>query len=233
MGRESEAKMKNPATVTRLDATNMALVRKTVVPHSMDLILLDAPCSGERHLLDNPAEMASWTPGRSKSNAQRQLQLLLSAAQLIRGGGRVVYSTCSISPLENDDVVDEFLAKLKKHFQRYNLSGVFNEAEPVVVGTSADEFTSPFLDQKCARCFNYPNPWDVLKPEKTRRGWMILPDANEISAGPMYVSVLDFVPSIRTLARQEASPQRSSLLQSLESSSEDESDNEESGEEKT
>ena len=76
-----------------------------------DRILLDAPCSGERHLINSPEEMKLWSPARSKNLAIRQYSLLASSLAVVRLGGRIVYSTCSISPLENDAVISRLLKK--------------------------------------------------------------------------------------------------------------------------
>jgi 5-methylcytosine rRNA methyltransferase NSUN4 len=78
---------------------------------AFDRILLDAPCSGERHLLADPSEMSQWSPARSKNLAVRQYALLASALQVVRHGGRIVYSTCSISTIENDSVIARLLKK--------------------------------------------------------------------------------------------------------------------------
>lgn len=80
-------------------------------PEAFDRILVDAPCSGERHLLERPSEMSEWSPRRSEGLAARQYALLCSALLALRGGGRLVYSTCALSPLENGDVVAKFLKK--------------------------------------------------------------------------------------------------------------------------
>ncbi len=74
-----------------------------------DRILVDAPCSGERHLLASPQELARWSLKGSKRLAMRQHALLCSAADCLRPGGRLVYSTCSISEVENDLVIDKLL----------------------------------------------------------------------------------------------------------------------------
>lgn len=74
-------------------------------PGAYDRVLVDAPCSGERHLLHSPKELERWSVKGSKRLAIRQHALLCSALDSVRPGGRVVYSTCSISPIENDDVV--------------------------------------------------------------------------------------------------------------------------------
>jgi 5-methylcytosine rRNA methyltransferase NSUN4 len=78
---------------------------------AFDRVLVDAPCSGERHLLADQEEMKLWSTARSKNLAVRQYALLASALAVVRPGGRVVYSTCSISPLENDAVVARLLKK--------------------------------------------------------------------------------------------------------------------------
>ena len=76
-----------------------------------DRILVDAPCSSERHVMHSGEEMMTWAPSRSRKMAERQVRLLLAAVRALRPGGRVVYSTCSLSPTENDDVVEAVLAK--------------------------------------------------------------------------------------------------------------------------
>lgn len=78
-----------------------------------DAILVDAPCSGERHLLSRPKELATWTLTRSKGLAIRQHALLCSALEVTSPSGYILYSTCALSPLENDHVVEKFLKKRK------------------------------------------------------------------------------------------------------------------------
>jgi 16S rRNA C967 or C1407 C5-methylase (RsmB/RsmF family) len=78
---------------------------------SFDRILIDAPCSGERHLLSDAAEIGEWSTARSRNLSVRQYALLASSIAVVKPGGRIVYSTCSISPRENDDVVARLLKK--------------------------------------------------------------------------------------------------------------------------
>lgn len=80
-------------------------------PGAFDRILLDAPCSGERHLLESPGELSTWSPKRSENLAKRQYGLLTSALLALKPGGTLLYSTCSISPLENDGVIERLLEK--------------------------------------------------------------------------------------------------------------------------
>lgn len=89
-----------------------------------DRVLLDAPCSSERHIIhaqsraamsgNTAEEMARWRPGSSKNMAKIQLALLLTALRAVKIGGRVVYSTCSISTEENDGVIEKMLLQLQK-----------------------------------------------------------------------------------------------------------------------
>lgn len=74
-------------------------------PERYDRILIDAPCSGERHLLEHPVELEKWTPARSKNLSKKQYGLLTSGILALKQHGRLLYSTCSISPQENDGVI--------------------------------------------------------------------------------------------------------------------------------
>lgn len=81
-----------------------------------DRILIDAPCSGERHLLADESAVKEWKASKSEKLAQRQYALLTAALIALKPGGRIVYSTCSISPLENDQVIARLLKKKKDQF---------------------------------------------------------------------------------------------------------------------
>ena len=76
-----------------------------------DRVLLDAPCSSERHLLEEDPSMNDWKESRTKQLGPRQYSLLCAALLALKPGGTLVYSTCSISPLENDEVVARLLKR--------------------------------------------------------------------------------------------------------------------------
>lgn len=78
---------------------------------NFDRILIDAPCSGERHLLAKESELKKWTAKRSKRLAARQYGLLCSGLLALKKGGHMLYSTCSLSPFENDEVIAKLLKK--------------------------------------------------------------------------------------------------------------------------
>ena len=76
-----------------------------------DKILVDAPCSGEGMFRKEEAAVTDWTEDTNAICANRQLEILASAAGMLRPGGRLVYSTCTFSPVENEGVISEFLWK--------------------------------------------------------------------------------------------------------------------------
>lgn len=76
-----------------------------------DAILVDAPCSSEWHWLKEPKLLEHWRPTRSKRLAIDQYALLASALTLLKIGGRCLYVTCAINPMENDKVIEKALAR--------------------------------------------------------------------------------------------------------------------------
>jgi 16S rRNA (cytosine1407-C5)-methyltransferase len=81
-------------------------------PPLFDRILLDAPCSGDGTFsLSERTSFAHWSPGFVSKAARLQRKLLVTAAALLRPGGRLVYSTCALARAENEDVITDFLAQ--------------------------------------------------------------------------------------------------------------------------
>jgi 16S rRNA (cytosine1407-C5)-methyltransferase len=94
-------------SVTGYDAARLCRIRKDWY----DAILLDAPCSSERHVLNAPHALSEWTRARTRQLAMRQWSLLSSCFLMLKPGGCLVYSTCSISQIENDGVVQRLVEK--------------------------------------------------------------------------------------------------------------------------
>ena len=73
-------------------------------------ILVDAPCSGEGMFRKNPEAVNEWSPNQVLVCAKRQSEILENAAQMLMPGGSLVYSTCTFSREENEDVIIQFLS---------------------------------------------------------------------------------------------------------------------------
>ena len=76
-----------------------------------DKVLVDAPCSGEGMFRKEEAAVTDWSVETVQMCANRQREILESAAKLLRPGGRLVYSTCTFAPEENEETVESFLGK--------------------------------------------------------------------------------------------------------------------------
>ncbi len=80
-------------------------------PGEYDAVLVDAPCSSERHWLQKDEWLANWRVSRTKRLAVTQWCLLASACDAVKVGGFVLYLTCALSEQENDGVIDKALKK--------------------------------------------------------------------------------------------------------------------------
>lgn len=78
-------------------------------PEGFDAVLVDAPCSGEGMFRRDPETRKEWTASKAKGCAARQREILADAASLVRAGGRLVYSTCTYNPEENEENVRWFI----------------------------------------------------------------------------------------------------------------------------
>lgn len=76
---------------------------------SFDRVLLDAPCSGTGTLRRNPEIRYRLAAENIDQLARQQLLMVQNAAATVRAGGRLIYSTCSVEPEEDEQVVDSFL----------------------------------------------------------------------------------------------------------------------------
>jgi NOL1/NOP2/sun family putative RNA methylase len=74
-----------------------------------DKILVDAPCSGEGMFRKSASARRDWSPEHTLYCAQRQTAILDSAAQMLKPGGLLAYSTCTFNPLENESTLAHFL----------------------------------------------------------------------------------------------------------------------------
>ena len=78
-------------------------------PEFFHKILLDAPCSGEGMFRKEEALARDWSPEKSRELAGIQRELILQAADMLRPGGQLLYSTCTFAPEEDEGVVSWLL----------------------------------------------------------------------------------------------------------------------------
>ena len=76
---------------------------------SFDCVLVDAPCSGTGTLRRNPEIRWRLTPVDVASLAKQQRQILSQAVRMVKPGGRLIYSTCSVEVEENEDVIAQVI----------------------------------------------------------------------------------------------------------------------------
>lgn len=77
-----------------------------------DKILLDAPCSGEGMVyMQSENALRYWSIKKAKALSKLQKKLIVSAYKLLKPGGTLVYSTCTLEPMENEEVVDHLLER--------------------------------------------------------------------------------------------------------------------------
>jgi len=90
---------------TCMDTTRLA---KTF-PHTFDMIMVDAPCSGEGMFRKDENAIDEWSIENVEKCAVRQAEILENAAILLKNGGYIVYATCTFSLEENEMMIDSFL----------------------------------------------------------------------------------------------------------------------------
>ena len=83
-------------------------------PNFFDRILVDAPCSGDGIVRKDQNMLTYWSPQDAQHLAQQQKGLLRAAYQMLRPGGTLVYSTCSLSLEENEEVLLGLLRRYKE-----------------------------------------------------------------------------------------------------------------------
>ncbi|WP_343799937.1 RsmF rRNA methyltransferase first C-terminal domain-containing protein [Bacillus carboniphilus] len=101
--------------IERMGITNAVVTNETPerlaqrFPSYFDRILVDAPCSGEGMFRKDPQACAEWSLENVAVCSSRQQDILEHASTMLRPGGRLVYSTCTFSPEENEGVISQFI----------------------------------------------------------------------------------------------------------------------------
>jgi len=89
-----------------------------------DKILVDAPCSASGTFITNPNVFNSWDQGKVNLLSRLQKQLLQAASKCLKDGGEIVYSTCSLDPEENEEVIDYAVKNLRLKTEGIKIKGI-------------------------------------------------------------------------------------------------------------
>jgi 16S rRNA (cytosine967-C5)-methyltransferase len=119
---------------------------------SADLVLIDAPCTGTGTWRRNPDAKWRMRPGALEVRLKDQAEVLDRAAGLVKPGGRIVYVTCSVLPVENGEQVKAFVARHPE------FSVVPPEQTAAVLGDKAADFAAAALAS--------PEGW-LMTPRRT------------------------------------------------------------------
>lgn len=148
-------------------ADGSVLCRNEKNRERFDSILLDAPCSSERHVFNDRKYLAQWTKSRVKSLYMTQWSLLSSAFLMLKKDGHILYSTCALADEENDGVISRLLKK-------------YDSATVLEIDIAEKKFE--LMNQFC---------WLDHLPdtERTNFGYRILPDVSD-GAGPIFFCLI-------------------------------------------
>ncbi|KAI1273928.1 S-adenosyl-L-methionine-dependent methyltransferase [Xylaria sp. FL0933] len=168
--------------VLKLDGTEPFSVQTLPLgPGGYDKVLLDAPCSSERHVIHAHVkakqggraadEMTSWRSGHSKKMAKTQVALLMTALKAVRVGGHVLYATCSLSNDENDGVIEKGMELVQKERRKLGIQWD--------LAVRSGDLSAKGLEA-----------W----AEPTKHGWLVLPDHPSSGKwGPLFFALLEKV----------------------------------------
>ena len=139
--------------IERMGISNALVLNETpehiaeLFPEFFDVIVVDAPCSGEGMFRKEEAAVTEWSPENVTMCADRQKDILREAVKCLKYGGRLVYSTCTFAPAEDEENV----AWLLNEFPELSLSDIPEEIRKVV-SSGRPEWAdgNPEL-QKCVR----------------------------------------------------------------------------------
>ena len=130
-----------------------------------DRILCDVPCSGTGTLARNPEIRSRLQPGDLARQAERQHEILSAALRLLAPGGRLLYSTCSLEPEENEAVVQACLNAAENRTHQWRLLDLREEfdrleREGTVRGEAVEELRATGFHDGYLRTLPGPHPCD-------------------------------------------------------------------------
>ncbi|MCR9014521.1 methyltransferase RsmF C-terminal domain-like protein [Aquiflexum gelatinilyticum] len=97
-----------------------------------DLVLVDAPCSGEGMFRKDPDAMSEWSPDHVALCAARQERIMDQAGSFVKGGGYLIYSTCTFNQKENEEMIRFIVSEYEYEPVKITLDGTWGIVESQV-----------------------------------------------------------------------------------------------------
>jgi len=138
------------------------LAKKSQV--KFDKILVDAPCSGEGTLRKSPKTFLMWNENMIKKIATTQRRLAEASLKLLKVGGEMIYSTCTLAPEENELIVNHLLENFDIEVEQINLPLKYREGICEWEGTKLNKQV-----EKCLRLYPQDNDTDGFFVAKIRK----------------------------------------------------------------
>ncbi|CAF1130463.1 unnamed protein product [Adineta steineri] len=168
------------------DASNLPNLKFNDENISFDRILCDVPCSGDGTLRKNPDLWKKWNPGHAFSLQSIQLRIATRGIQLLAPGGLMVYSTCSMNPVENESIVAQLLQTFEGHISLVDISDKLPGLQTIpgltkwcIMGKNKEVYNSyeevPPHMQSLARPNMFPPSQDILERLHLERCIRLLP----------------------------------------------------------
>ena len=167
--------VRRPVEVSGHDASRWGLYHAG----AYDRVLADVPCSSEQHVLQSPPALEKWSSSRTRRLAQSAYAIACAAADSLRPGGLMVYSTCALSPAENDGVINRLLDRGAGVLavERSNAVDAVRQILHAAHPAETDASIQVSADQEL-----------TIAGEQTEFGEHILPDTS--GGGPIYYAVI-------------------------------------------
>ena len=150
--------------VTRREGVALCerLLKKSKI--RFDKIIVDAPCSGEGTLRKSPKTFEMWNPNMIKKIAGVQKQLAVAALKILKVGGEMIYSTCTLAPEEDEMIVNHLIENFDIEIEQIKLPLKFRCGVCEWEGSSLNENV-----KKCLRLYPQDNDTDGFFVAKIKK----------------------------------------------------------------
>tara|TARA_Y100000034_G_scaffold57186_1_gene69882 strand:- start:388 stop:924 length:537 start_codon:yes stop_codon:yes gene_type:complete len=168
----------NDNSYMRLRASNMNIQRSGItnavitlmdgrfIKGNFDKVLLDAPCSGTGTIKKSPNTILEWNPNQVKRLVRIQKNLIRNAFEILKSGGTLVYSTCTLEPEEDEGIISWLLEEFDNaKLEKIKITGL-KSSEPVL------EFEGKKFNpevKKCLRIWPQDNDSDGFFVAKIKK----------------------------------------------------------------